>query len=121
MCIRLPWLCLIALLCTAFGQETTQTATVDSDPQVPAVQAEGTRSIRSRVLPAYPAIAAKMKITGVVQVRAVVRPDGTVKEVHVTGGHPVLADSVVRAVLKWRFEPGPKETTESVKISFGEE
>jgi TonB family protein len=119
MRIPLPRLCLSALLCaTAFGQDTKPT--VNAEAQAPSVQAEGTRATRSRVIPEYPAIAAKMKIIGAVQVRAVVRPDGTVKEVHVTGGHPVLADAVVRAVLRWRFEPGPKETTESVKISFGE-
>lgn len=83
------------------------------------LQSETVRSIKSRVLPEYPAIAAKMKILGTVQVHAVVRPDGTVKEVHVIGGHPVLAESAVQAVMRWRFEPGPKETTESLKINFG--
>jgi hypothetical protein len=32
----------------------------------------------------------------------------------------VLADAAVAAVMKWRFEAGTKETTESVKINFGE-
>jgi TonB family protein len=84
-----------------------------------AVQADGTRSIKFRVVPEYPDIAAKMKLTGSVQVQALVRPDGTVKEVHVIGGHPVLADAVQRAVMKWRFEPGPQETKELLRIDFG--
>ncbi|HZQ19935.1 MAG TPA: TonB family protein [Terriglobales bacterium] len=88
------------------------------DP-VSSVQSETVRSIKSRVLPEYPDIAAKMKILGTVQVRAVVRADGTVKKVHVVGGHPVLAEAAVRAVMQWRFEPGPRETTESLKINFG--
>jgi hypothetical protein len=32
----------------------------------------------------------------------------------------VLAEAAAAAVMKWRFEAGAKETTESVKISFGE-
>lgn len=84
-----------------------------------SVQFETVRSIKSRVLPEYPAIAEKMKILGTVHVHAVVRADGTVKEVHVIGGHPVLAEAAVRAVMQWRFEPGPRETTESLKINFG--
>lgn len=116
----LPWF-LIALLCSfAFGQHTKGTATADSGPQVSTSQADSSRAIRSKVVPEYPAIAAKMNIVGAVQVQAVVRPDGTVKAVHVIGGHPVLAEAVRQAVLKWRFEPAPKETTESVKISFGQ-
>lgn len=93
------------------------------DP-ISATESESTRAIKSRaiksrVVPEYPAIAEKMKILGTVQVQAIVRADGTVKEVHVIGGHPVLAEAAVQAVMRWRFEAGPKETTESLKINFG--
>ncbi|HKW18982.1 MAG TPA: energy transducer TonB [Terriglobales bacterium] len=116
----LPRWCLIAVLCTAvFGQDTKGARTANSEPQISTARAENTRSIRSQVIPEYPDIAAKMKLVGTVQVQAIVSPDGTVKEVRVIGGHPVLVETVVRAVLKWRFEPGSKETKESVKISFG--
>ena len=36
-------------------------------------------------------------------VQAVVRADGTVREVHVIGGHPMLAAAAERAVMKWRY------------------
>lgn len=80
---------------------------------------EGSRSVAFRVTPDYPAIAAKMNLTGAVQLQAVVRADGTVKQVRVLGGHPLLADSASRAVMQWRFEPASKESTELVRISFG--
>ena len=68
--------------------------------------------------PEYPAIAEKMKLTGTVQVQAQVMADGTVKEVTVLGGHPLLADALVRAVKQWKYQPARKETMEVVKFSF---
>ena len=86
--------------------------------QTPNVQLESSRSIAFRVLPEFPRIAVTMKITGTVRLEAVVRPDGRVKQVRVVGGHPVLAQAAVAAVMKWRYEPGSKETTETLKVSF---
>jgi TonB family protein len=76
------------------------------------------RRVERSDLPEYPEIAARMKLTGTVQVQAVVRPDGTVKEVEILGGHPLLADAVARAVKQWKYQPAAKETVEVVKFSF---
>ena len=81
---------------------------------------ENSRVIISRVRPEYPRMAATLKIIGSVQMQAVVRADGTVKQVRVVGGHPVLAEAAAAAVMKWHFEASAKETIESVKVSFGE-
>jgi TonB family protein len=89
-----------------------------SDVGTADVKAEGARSTTFRVLPEFPSIAVTMKLTGTVQLQAVVRPDGTVKQVRVVGGHPMLAQVAVAAVMKWRYQPGSKETTEMLRISF---
>jgi TonB family protein len=39
-----------------------------------------------------------------------VNEQGTIKNAKVVGGNPVLADAAVKAVQKWKFEPGPEET-----------
>jgi TonB family protein len=83
------------------------------------LQPEQARSIALRPMPEYPRIAASLKITGDVQLQAIVRADGTVKKVLVVGGHPVLAEAAAAAVMHWHFEPAAKETTESVKVNFG--
>ena len=80
---------------------------------------EGTRQLERSVPPEYPAIAERMKLTGTVQVQAMVKPDGTVKEVKILGGHPLLAAAVASAVLQWKYQPSPRETLEVVKFSFG--
>jgi TonB family protein len=78
----------------------------------------GTRRVEYSVAPDYPEIAKSMRLVGTVQVQALVRPDGTVKQVRVVGGHPLLADALVRAVRQWKYQPAPNETTESVKFDF---
>jgi TonB family protein len=91
-----------------------------SGAEAPEMQGEGSRSIAFRVAPEYPRIAVSLKIIGAVKLQAVVRADGTVRKVRVVGGHPVLAEAAIAAVMKWRFEAAAKETTESVTVSFGE-
>ena len=95
---------------------TTET----SSAQTPEVLQESSRLIAFRVVPEVPRLATALNLAGAVQLQAIVRADGTVKQVKVIGGHPVLAQAAAAALMKWRFEAGPKETTETVKISFGE-
>jgi len=95
---------------------TTET----SSAQIPEVLQESSRLIAFRVVPEVPRLATALNLAGAVQLQAIVRADGTVKQVKVLGGHPVLAQAASAALMKWRFESGPKETMETVKISFGE-
>jgi len=90
-----------------------------SHPMVSSSPAEKTRPLERSVPPEYPDIAQRMNLAGTVQVQALVRPDGTVKEVKILGGHPLLADAAVRAIMQWKYQPAPKETVEIVKFSFG--
>jgi TonB family protein len=101
---------ILALAKAGYGPPAT---TASSSP------VEGARRLERSVPPDYPDIAKRMKLTGTVQLQAVVNRDGTVKEVRVLGGHPLLASAVANAVMQWKYQPGPKETTETVKFSFG--
>jgi TonB family protein len=100
---------------------SVNSGSANNDPANPAAAhapLEETRRVERTILPDYPQIAARMKLTGTAQVSALVKRDGTVKEVRILGGHPLLADALVRAVRQWKYEPGPKETLEIVKFSF---
>ena len=59
-----------------------------------------------------------MHIHGVVRVEAVVRANGTVKSTRVLGGNPVLVETALDAVGKWKFESAQSETTEVVQLVF---
>ena len=118
-----PGVCVVTLVLTlaANGQQSVgDSNSAQSGPAAAEVQPGRSRAITFRVTPQYPRIAASLKIIGAVQLQAIVRADGTVKQVRVVGGHPVLADAAVAAVMKWRFEVAARETTESVKVNFGQ-
>lgn len=91
-----------------------------SGGQSAAIQTEGHRAILVRIRPEYPELAASMNLKGAVQLQLTVRADGTVRHITVLGGHPLLAQAAVQAVMQWRFEPEEKEKTELVKIEFGQ-
>ena len=76
------------------------------------------RRVKSKVSPVYPELARKMNITGTVKLEVVVLPNGAVKDARVVGGHPVLANSALDAVKKWRFEPSAAESTGIIDFKF---
>jgi TonB family protein len=86
--------------------------------QKASAEADAARKVISRITPGYPELAKRMHLQGSVKVEAVVRPNGVVKSTRVLGGHPVLANAATDAVNKWRFEPGPSETTEVIELTF---
>lgn len=75
----------------------------------PSLRAED-RKVKTQVEPVYPELAKNMHLNGTVRVEVTVNEQGTVKNTKVVGGNPVLADAAVKAVQKWKFEPGPEET-----------
>ena len=76
------------------------------------------RKVSHRVVPEYPTLARQMNITGKVKIEVTVAPDGHVKATRSVGGSPLLLDAATRAVKSWKFEVGPKETTEIVEFDF---
>jgi protein TonB len=77
------------------------------------------RKVRTRVVPDYPALAKQMNVTGKVKIEATIAADGRVTSTRVVGGSPLLVSAALDALKKWRFEPGPKDTTEIIEFSFG--
>jgi protein TonB len=63
-------------------------------------------------------MAQQMKLTGTARVQALVKPNGTVQEVTILGGHPILAAALAEAVRGWKYQPAPRETTEIIKFNF---
>jgi protein TonB len=59
----------------------------------------------TRPAPANSPIARQMKVGGHVEVEAVVTADGTVESVKAVNGNPLLTQSAVQAVQKWKFTP----------------
>lgn len=82
-----------------------------------ATDAGGARKLMSKVTPAYPEMARRMNIGGVVRLEVEVAANGSVKNVKALGGHPLLIDAAVNAVKQWKYEAGDDSTT-VVEIKF---
>ena len=76
------------------------------------------RKLIRQVNPDYPGDLKRAFIGGMVRLDVVVSPGGSVNDVSVVGGNPILADSAVRAVKKWKYAPADTETNVRVNVSF---
>ena len=89
------------------------------DNDSPAKTARGEpRQLRSSRPPLYPELAQRLNLRGPVHLELVVRPDGSVKDVRVLGGNPVLVEALWSAVMYWKYEAATQETRERVDYSF---
>jgi TonB family protein len=76
------------------------------------------RKVISRVEPEYPDQLKKLYIGGVVRVEVEVAPNGTVRNVKLLGGNPILGQSTIKAVKTWKYAPAAAEETLTVKWEF---
>jgi TonB family protein len=76
------------------------------------------RKVKAKVMPDYPPLARQMKVTGKVKIETTIAADGHVSNTKVVGGSPLLVNSALDAVKKWRFEPAAKESTETIEFDF---
>ena len=59
----------------------------------------------NRVQPMYPPLARQTRISGTVRLHAIIGKDGTVQQLTVESGHPLLVQSALDAVKQWRYQP----------------
>ena len=74
--------------------------------------------MRTKVAPEYPPLAKQMNVTGKVKIETTIAADGHVLNTKVIGGSPLLVNAALDAVKRWRFEPGPRDTTEVIEFEF---
>lgn len=76
------------------------------------------RKVRHDVTPVYPPLAKEMHLIGRVKLETTISADGRVLSTKVVGGSPLLINAAIEAMKQWRFEPGPKDTTETFVFDF---
>ena len=76
------------------------------------------RKVLITVKPDYPPLLKHEQIGGLVRLGATVLPSGTVIKVEIRGGNPILAESAVAAVMKWKYAPAASQTVEEISLSF---
>ena len=76
-----------------------------------------------KVTPVYPPLAKQARIQGTVRFTATIAKDGTVKELEVMMGHPLLVEAARAAVSAWQYEPtllngDPVEVVTVIDVNF---
>jgi protein TonB len=73
--------------------------------------------------PEYPPLARMARIQGTVRLEAVISRDGTIQDLKVVSGHPLLVKAAIEAVQRWRYQPTmlngePVEVVTEVDVNF---
>jgi len=82
-----------------------------------------TAKLVNKVQPIYPALAKQARIQGTVRLQAVIAKDGSVVELQVLSGHPLLVQAALDAVRQWRYQPTllngePVEVVTTIDVVF---
>ena len=76
-----------------------------------------------KVQPSYPPLARQARIQGVVVLQALIGKDGSIQNLHVVSGHPMLTTAALEAVKEWRYKPyylngEPVEVETTINVNF---
>ena len=75
------------------------------------------------IKPTYPQIAKAARVQGQVVLQALISKQGTIENLKVMSGHPMLVQSALEAVKQWRYKPyilngEPVEVDTQVTVNF---
>ena len=77
----------------------------------------------NRVQPQYPPLARQTRISGTVRLHAIISKDGSVQQLEVLSGHPLLVQAALDAVRQWKYRPTtlngePVEVDTTIDVVF---
>jgi TonB family protein len=77
----------------------------------------------SQPAPVYPPLAKQARISGVVHLQVIIAKDGTVKDITLLSGHPLLVPPSFEAVKNWRYQTtllngDPVEVLTQVDVNY---
>ena len=76
-----------------------------------------------KVQPTYPPLARQARIQGQVLLQAEISKDGTIQNLRLISGHPMLTSAAIEAVKQWRYKPyilngEPVEVETQITVNF---
>ncbi|HLW88226.1 MAG TPA: energy transducer TonB [Terriglobales bacterium] len=76
-----------------------------------------------RVQPAYPPLARQARIQGPVVLQAEIGKDGSIQNLRLISGHPMLAPAAIEAIKQWKYKPyilngEPVEVETTITFNF---
>jgi periplasmic protein TonB len=79
--------------------------------------------LMNKVQPSYPPLARQTRISGTVRLHAIIGKDGSVQQLEVMSGHPLLVQAALDAVRQWKYQPttlngDPVEVDTTIDVIF---
>ena len=76
-----------------------------------------------KIQPAYPPLARQARIQGSVLLQAEISKDGSIQNLRLISGHPMLAPAAIEAVKQWKYKPyilngEPVEVETQITVNF---
>jgi len=76
-----------------------------------------------KVQPSYPPLARQARIAGTVVLQAAIGKDGSIQNLRLVSGHPMLAPAAIEAVKQWKYRPyflngEPVEVDTQITVNF---
>jgi protein TonB len=76
-----------------------------------------------KIVPTYPPLARSARIQGTVVLHAMISKQGTIENLRLLSGHPLLAPAAIDAVRQWRYRPyilnnEPVEVETQITVNF---
>ena len=109
----------------AFSRRATATAAAEATPPARIRIGGGVQQTQliTQSRPVYPPEAKLARVTGVVKLSAVIAKDGTIQNLEVIEGHPLLAQSALDAVRQWVYQPTllngqPVEVVTEIDVNY---
>jgi protein TonB len=76
-----------------------------------------------KVSPSYPPLAKQARVQGTVRFTAIIGKDGTIQNLQLVSGHPLLVSAAQEAVKQWQYRPTllngePVEVVTQIDVNF---
>lgn len=76
-----------------------------------------------KVMPVYPPLAKSARVQGTVEFTAIINKEGTIENLRLVHGHPLLVQAAREAVLQWKYRPTllngePVEVVTDIIVNF---
>jgi TonB family protein len=106
----------------AIAEEPAATVTDNASERV-QMSADTSEVVTEPVRPGYPLLARQMKVQGSVILLALISREGSIQDLRVLSGPPILAGAAREAVKQWHFKPHYEgkdivETVAKVTVNF---
>jgi TonB family protein len=110
-----------AALSLAFGLCPIHLKAAPQHVQVTQRIAQGL--LLTKVNPVYPPLARQARIEGTVVLKAVISKEGSIEELTLVSGHPMLVQAAIDAVKQWKYKPyllnsEPVEVDTEIQVNF---